>query len=96
MPLRPFRRAQWFLLPPSLDDLVPPDHQCRFVDAVLDGLDGDEWRELGIDLAGDPEGAAAYHPRVLLGVWLYGFMSGTRSTRKLEGSHQMSPSDGVP
>ena len=29
-------------------------------------------------------GAPAYHPRALLSVWLYGFMTGVRSCRKLE------------
>ena len=29
-------------------------------------------------------GAASYDPRALLGVWLYGFMTGVRSSRKLE------------
>ena len=31
-------------------------------------------------------GAPAYHPRALLGVWLYGFMTGVRSCRKLEAA----------
>ena len=39
---------------------------------------------MGIDLDGEVLGAPAYHPRLLLSVWLYGFMSGTRSSRKLE------------
>jgi hypothetical protein len=39
-----------------------------------------------IGLEGDPLGAAAYHPRLLLSVWVYGFMSGVRSSRKLEAA----------
>ena len=31
-------------------------------------------------------GAPAYHPRALLSVWLYGFMTGVRSCRKLEAA----------
>ena len=34
----------------------------------------------------DPLGAPAYHPRALLCVWLYGFMTGVRSCRKLEAA----------
>ena len=37
-----------------------------------------------IDLDGEPLSAPAYHPTVLLNVWLYGFMAGIRSSRKLE------------
>lgn len=84
MPLRPFNRAQAWLLPPSVDDLVAPDHPARFVDMLLEGFDEEEWESLGVDMEGDPMGAPAYHPRALAGVWVYGFMDGIRSTRKLE------------
>lgn len=84
MPLRPFRRDQGWLLPPSMDEMLPLDHTARFVDAVVEGLGEEQWDELGIDLEGGPDGPPAYHPRALLGIWIYGFMTGTRSSRKLE------------
>ena len=84
MPLRPMGREQIWMLPPTLDELIPADHPARFVDAYLDGLDRDAWARLGVDTDGNPMGAPAYHPRALLSVWLYGFMTGVRSTRKLE------------
>ena len=86
MPLRPMGREQIWMLPPTLDELILADHPARFVDAYLDGLDRDGWAELGVDPDGDPMGAPAYHPRALLSVWLYGFMTGVRSTRKLEAA----------
>ncbi len=85
MPVRPLNRQQVWLLPPTLDELVPDDHPARFVATVVDSLDEGMWRKLGVELEGDPLGAPAYHPRALLSVWLYGFMTGTRSSRKLEG-----------
>ncbi len=84
MPLRPVNREQAWLLPPALDELLSQDHPARFVAAFVDGLPRDAWSEMEIDLDGDPLGASAYHPRVLLNVWLYGFMHGIRSSRKLE------------
>ena len=84
MPLRPMGREQIWMLPPTLDELIPADHPARFVDAYLDGLGRDDWAGLGVDTDGNPMGAPAYHPRALLSVWLYGFMTGVRSTRKLE------------
>jgi transposase len=54
----------------------------------VDGLDAQTWKELEIDLEGDPLGAGAYHPRALLSVWVYGFMTGIRSNRKLEAACQ--------
>ena len=84
MPVRPFSRDQDWLLPPSLGELIPEDHPVRFVAAFVDSLDESAWAELGIRVDGEPLGAAAYHPRLLMTVWLYGFMSGIRSARKLE------------
>ncbi len=86
MPLRPLNRQQAWLLPPTLGELIPDDHPARFVAEFVDGLDEEVWAELGIDRDGDPLGAPAYHPRALLGVWLHGFMTGVRSSRKLEAA----------
>ena len=86
MPLRPLNREQTWLFPPTLDELLPQDHPCRFVGEFVDGLDRAGWAELGIGIEGEPLGAPAYHPRVLLSVWLYGFMTGVRSCRKLEAA----------
>jgi transposase len=86
MPLRSLNRQQTWLLPPTLDELIPDDHPARFVAMFVDNLDEAEWRKLGIGLDGELLGAPAYHPRVLLGVWLYGFMTSIRSSRKLEAA----------
>ena len=86
MPLRDVNREQAWLLPPSLDELLPLDHPARFVAEFVDALDRKEWKELGVEIEGDPLGAPAYHPRALLSIWLYGFMTGTRSSRKLEAA----------
>lgn len=86
MPRRPFNRQGAWLLPPTLDELIPPDHPARFVAAFVDALDGAAWSALGIGLEGEALGAPAYHPRALLSVWLYGFMTKVRSARQLEGA----------
>ena len=84
MPFREMSREQMWMLPPTLDELLPPDHRARFVAEFVDALDREGWAELGVEMAGEPLGAPAYHPRALLCVWLYGFMTGVRSCRKLE------------
>jgi transposase len=86
MPLRPLTREQTWLLPPTLEELIPADHPARFVAAFVDALDRAAWAGLGVAPDGEPLGAPAYHPRALLGVWLYGFMTGVRSSRKLEAA----------
>ena len=86
MPLREFRRDATWLFPPTLEELIPADHPVRYVAAFVDELDRAAWSRLGVAPDGAARGALAYHPRVLLGVWLYGFMTGVRSSRKLEGA----------
>jgi transposase len=84
MPVRPHTRDQAWLLPPHLEDLLPPEHPVRFVAAFVDEIDAAGWKELGVET--EALGAPAYHPRLLLSVWCYGFMTGVRSSRRLEAA----------
>ena len=86
LPLRPVDRERAWLLPPALDDLLSQGHPARFVAAFVDGLPKVAWSDMEIDLDGDSLGAPAYHPRALLNMWLFGFMTGVRSSRKLEAA----------
>ena len=86
MPLRSFNRQQAWLLPPTLGELIPADHPARFIAEFVDSLDHEAWIELEVSLDGEALGSPAYHPRALLSVWLYGFMTGIRSSRKLEAA----------
>ena len=83
MPLRPWTRDRTDVVPPKLEDWAAPDHPVRFVAAFIEELTEAEWAALGIAPNGHPGGAPAYAPRVLLGAWLYGFMTGIRSCRKV-------------
>jgi transposase len=81
MPYRAYSREQDWLLPPTLGELIPQDHAVRFVAEFVDGLD---WATIGIQVEPAALGAPAYAPQVLLAAWLYGFMTRTRSSRRLE------------
>ncbi len=81
MPARLYTREQVWLLPPSLDDLLPDDHAARFVDCYVRELD---LAALGIATAVSPIGAPSYDQQLLLKCWLYGFMTRVRSSRQLE------------
>jgi transposase len=73
-------RSQVFLLPPSLDDWVAPDHPVRFVADLVASLD---LPALGFRSPA-LEGRRPYAAELLLGVWLFGWMERTRSSRALE------------
>lgn len=92
MPVRALTRDQLFLLPPSLDELIPGDHAVRFVADFVASLGADRWAEMEINREGEVLGAPRYDPQMMVAVWLYGFMVGIRSTRKLEtGCREQTP-----
>jgi transposase len=86
MPNRPFSREREWLFPPTLGELIPADHAVRYVAEFVDRLERADWCELGVAVAGAVRGAPGYDPRVLLAVWLWGFMNRERSSRKLEAA----------
>ena len=70
------------LFPVALDELVPPDHICRVIDAFVEGLD---IAKLGFERAHPAEtGRPGYDPRALLKLYLYGYLNQIRSSRRLE------------
>ena len=76
---RTIDRQTGYLLPPSVDEWLPERHLARFVVEVIDGLD------LGrMSGAYRGSGSASYHPRMLLGLLVYGYATGVFSSRKLE------------
>ena len=76
---RTIDRQTGFLLPPSVDEWLPEKHLARFVVEVIDGLDTS-----AMSSAYRGSGSASYHPRLLLGILIYGYATGVFSSRKLE------------
>ena len=76
---RTIDRQTGFLLPPSVDEWLPEKHLARFVVEVIEGLD---LRAMSGSYRGS--GSASYHPRMLLGILVYGYATGVFSSRKLE------------
>jgi transposase len=74
-------RDQPFLLPPDLRDWLPQGHLAWFVLDVVDQLDLQPFYLAHRD---DGHGHPAYDPKTLLGVLLYGYCLGVRSSRQLE------------
>jgi transposase len=72
-------RRTSYLLPPSVEEWLPEGHLARFIAEVVDGLDLS-----AIVGAYGGRGSEAHHPSVLLALLVYGYATGTFSSRKIE------------
>jgi transposase len=68
---RSIDRQTGFLLPPSVDEWLPEKHLARFIVEVIDGLG---LQAMSSSYRGS--GSASYHPRMLLGILVYGYATG--------------------
>jgi transposase len=73
---------QSLLLPPSLHDWLPENHLARFLVDVVETLDLSAIHA-SYD-AGDGRGQSAYAPAMMVRVLLYGYSTGTYSSRKIQ------------
>ena len=79
-------RGQSTLLPESLDDYVSDTNPVRVVDVFVDELD---LATLGFDGVIPAEtGRPAYHPAILLKIYIYGYLNRIQSSRRLEREAQ--------
>ena len=79
-------RGQGTLLPERLDDYVSDTNPVRVVDVFFDELD---LAKLGFDGVIPAEtGRPAYHPAILLKIYIYGYLNRIQSSRRLEREAQ--------
>lgn len=71
--------SQAMLLPPSLEELIPAAHPVRIVNQIIDSVN---LQTLEQSYKGG--GTSSYHPRMLLKILVYGYVSNIYSSRKLE------------
>ena len=75
-------RKQSILFPEALDDYISEDNLVRVIDAYIEQLD---IVDLGFRFAEPPGmGRPPYNPRDMLKLYLYGYLNGVRSSRRLE------------
>jgi transposase len=79
-------RTQAMLLPECVEDYVGADNLVRVVEAFVEQLD---LRAMGFEGC-DPQatGRPAYHPSVLLKIYIYGYLNRIQSSRRLEHETQ--------
>jgi transposase len=79
-------RTQGTLLPECLDDYITEENTVRVIDAFVEELD-----LLALGFAGAAPaktGRPAYHPAVLLKLYIYGYLNRLQSSRRLEKEAQ--------
>ena len=78
---RHYDQSQSFLLPPSLDDWLPENHEARFISEVVDTM-------LDLDCIYDSyteaSGAPPYDPAMMLKLLLFAYSIGVTSSREME------------
>jgi transposase len=79
-------RTQVTLLPKCLDDYIGEDNPVRVIDVFIDALD---LTGLGFESVMPADtGRPAYHPAVLLKIYVYGYLNRLQSSRRLERETQ--------
>lgn len=74
-----YNPEQAYLLPPSVREVLGEGHLCFFVHRAVEKLNLEAFVK-----AYSEEGHPAYHPALLLKVWLYAYAVGITSSRRLE------------
>src|SRR5437764_10564473 len=79
-------RGQSTLFPECVEDWISEDNPVRVIDVFVDALDLGELGFEGVDPAAT--GRPAYHPTVLLKLYIYGYLNRIQSSRRLEREAQ--------
>lgn len=77
----PYERDQQYLMPPSLTEWLPEDHLAWFVIDAVDQMDLTGFRAA---YRADGWGRAAHDPAMMVGMLLYAYCVGERSSRRIE------------
>ena len=79
-------RSQGTLFPERLDDYVQEDSPVRVIDVFIDDLD---ISGLGFRTELAATGRPRYHPKMMLKLYVYGYLNRVQSSRRLEASSHM-------
>lgn len=74
-----YQQHQQFLIPPSFDGLIDANHPVRLVSRIVDQINIEPILEQYVG-----GGSSRYHPRMLIKVLIYSYMTNIYSSRKIE------------
>lgn len=78
MRFKEYNQKQMWLIPPNIEDEIPPGDICRVIDDVIESIDTKQIEEKYKE-----EGNPAYHPKMMLKVLFYSYSQGVFSSRKI-------------
>jgi transposase len=78
-------RTQATLFPERIDDYVAEDSPVRVIDVFIDDLDVSG---LGFRTEPNATGRPSYHPKMMLKLYVYGYLNRVQSSRRLEREAQ--------
>ncbi len=78
------RRTQFSII--SLEDLIEKDNSVRFIDVFVEKLDLKQLHFVTKPIKS--EGRPSYNPKLFLKLYIYGYLNGIRSSRRLEKESQ--------
>lgn len=73
-----YTQNDYFLFPPCIGDFIPENHPVRTVNAILDNFDISE-----IESTYKGGGTTSYHPRMLLKIVVYAYLTNIYSGRRM-------------
>ena len=76
-----YTQKQLSLLPPSLEELIEENHPVRVINQVIDKVDLHSLIEKY-----EGGGTSSYHPRMMLKILVYAYVSNIYSSRKIESA----------
>ena len=76
-------RKQQLMFPPSLDELVDENNIVRAIEEYVNVLDISQLK-ISTKKSLIKDGQPAFHPKLLLKIYIYGYLNKIRSSRKLE------------
>ena len=74
-------RTQATLFPERIDDYIAEENSVRVIDVFVDELD---LSGLGFKIIPELTGRPAYHPAIMLKLYIYGYLNRIQSSRRLE------------
>jgi len=75
-------RNQSTAFPVTLEEMIDENNPVRVIDLFIDGLDMDKLQFIAT--GNKKEGRPAYEPKILLKLYLYGYLNRIRTSRLLE------------